>query len=243
MKISIVFFAIILIAFTITMFPSFAVSESSESEESETIGAADAPLKCRILYKGNTHKPRIALTFDDGPHKEFTPEILSILAKYNVKATFFFVGIQALNQPRLLERVYNEGHCIGNHTYHHSKLTDLTGDGISAEIIECRYMLRMITGEDPRLFRPPGGNYSQEILDITNELGYTMVFWSKNSGDCVPTTVKSVVSRATYKVSNGDIILLHDGTYETIEALPLIIETLRKRGFEFVTIDEMIDDL
>jgi len=190
--------------------------------------------------KAEPERKLIALTFDDGPHQNYTPQLLRILKERNVKATFFVVGVMAERYPYLIRAEFRSGHTIGNHTYHHPKLSEMAPMEISHEINTCGDAIERITGIKPRYFRPSGGNYNGEVVSIVKSLGYKMVLWTLNSEDIANLGVTRIVSRIEQRSSNGGIILLHDGVEQTIAALPSIIDVLRSRGYEFVTIDELL---
>jgi peptidoglycan/xylan/chitin deacetylase (PgdA/CDA1 family) len=182
----------------------------------------------------------IALTFDDGPHQAYTPEILRILKDRNVRATFFVVGLMAERYPYLVRAEFRYGHTVANHTYHHQKLPEMSYTDISNDITTCGDAIERIIGIKPRYFRPSGGNYNSDVVAVANSLGYKMVLWTDNSGDFLNPGIKAIVDRVVYRATPGGIILLHDGVDETLAALPSIIDILRSKGYEFVTMDELI---
>jgi peptidoglycan-N-acetylglucosamine deacetylase len=197
-------------------------------------------IKYHKLARGNTKKKQIALTFDDGPHALYTSQLLAILAKEKVKATFFVVGEKADQSPNLVLAEQAAGHSIGNHTYHHVNLTKILEADVATEIKACGESVQRITGQTPHLFRPPGGDYDTGVATASEALGYTIVLWTDDPGDYASPGDKLIVQRTLKTVSNGGILLLHDGIQETIDVLPQIISTLKKRGYQFVTIDEMM---
>ncbi|MCC6485027.1 MAG: polysaccharide deacetylase family protein [Armatimonadetes bacterium] len=197
-------------------------------------------LRCPTIMRGDTRKPQIALTFDDGPHPGYTYQILRILRQENVKATFFVVGEQAERYPDLVRDQIRGEHCVGNHTYHHVSLTKIPELYVADEIKACGDVLRHITGRAPHLFRPPGGDYNARVTDAARALGYTMVLWSDDPGDYASPGAFKIAQRTLRCAGNGGILLLHDGIQQTVDILPSLIDTLRKRGYEFVTVDQML---
>jgi len=191
------------------------------------------------LIRGSPRSPEIALTFDDGPHPDYTPKILEILKRYNVKATFFIVGKVAEQQPDLVRSELADGHVLGNHTYHHVNLTKIPVNDIAAEWQACEDVVKQETGVTMRYGRPPGGDYDRDVITAATDLGLTTVLWTDDPGDYASPGSKVIKSRVLKHVENGGIILLHDGVQETIDVLPQIIETLHARGFRFVTIPEL----
>lgn len=199
-------------------------------------------LRYHKLIRGNATKKQIALTFDDGPHPRFTPQLLALLKKYDVKATFFVVGEQAEKYPDLIKAEVAAGHNVGNHTYHHVNLKKIPLEYVATEMKACGQVLKKITGTSPHLFRPPGGDYDHDVAKISEALGYTMVLWTDDPGDYAKPGDKVIEERLLARVSNGGIVLIHDGIQQTIDILPQFITYLKAQGYEFVTIDEMLKD-
>jgi peptidoglycan/xylan/chitin deacetylase (PgdA/CDA1 family) len=191
------------------------------------------------VLRGNPYRRWVCLTFDDGPHPNYTPRLLEILKRENVKATFFVVGMMAELFPELLRAEAEAGHSIGNHTYHHVNLSRIPYPYAAVEIAACDRVLSKILGGKPHLFRPPGGDYDDRTVQIANALGYTVVLWTDDPGDYAKPSDFVLKLRLYGRLSNGGIILLHDGVEQTIRILPSLIENLRKLGYEFVTPDEM----
>ncbi len=192
------------------------------------------------LKSGTRLRKQIALTFDDGPHPAFTPEILRILDQQRVNATFFLVGQMAEKYPELVREQVMRGNEIGNHTYHHVSLVKIPEEDVAVELKACGDVLRHTTGRSPHLFRPPGGEYDRAVAEMSNTLGYTMVLWTDDPGDYEQPGADVILQRTLKRARNGGILLLHDGIRQTIDILPRLIETLKREGFEFVTVDRMI---
>jgi polysaccharide deacetylase family sporulation protein PdaB len=196
----------------------------------------------RKLMRGDSARKEIALTFDDGPHPKFTPQILEILKRNNVKATFFLVGALAEKNPALVKMEIANGHSIGNHTYHHVNLTKIPPQYVATEIQACGDVLKSLGVKNPHLFRPPGGDYDLNVATIANNLGYTIVLWTDDPGDYLSPGESTIKSRTLSKAKNGGIILIHDGVQQTVNVLPDIIKTLKSRGYKFVTIDDWLNN-
>lgn len=194
------------------------------------------------LIHGDPSRTEIAVTFDDGPHPSYTPKLLSILKQYNAKATFFLVGEMAERHPELVKAEIAAGHAIGNHTYHHVNLTKIPPEDVAVEIQSCGDVLKSITGKQPHLFRPPGGDYDRQVAQLANSLGYTMVLWTDDPGDYASPGAEVIEARLDRRINNGGIILIHDGIQQTIDELPAILKYLNNKGYKLVTIDEMIRD-
>ncbi|MBI2297631.1 MAG: polysaccharide deacetylase family protein [Armatimonadetes bacterium] len=192
------------------------------------------------LLHGDYRKKQIALTFDDGPHPAFTPKLLALLAKYKVKATFFVVGEMCERHPELVRAELAAGHVIANHTYHHVNLVKIPATQVAAEISACGEVVQSITGRAPHLFRPPGGDYNDRVAEVSEALGYTICLWTDDPGDYANPPAAKLAADTRRWARNGGIILLHDGPPVTLKILPKLITDLRRRGFEFVTIDQML---
>jgi peptidoglycan-N-acetylglucosamine deacetylase len=199
-----------------------------------------------FLYTGNRYLPEIALTFDDGPNPDYTPQVLAILQKYRVKATFFCIGRQVAHYPDLVHQEYANGNLVGNHTWSHPNLTLLSSNDIEAQINLTADAIQQATGVRPTLFRPPYGIVNTRVLAQANLLGLTTIIWNDEARDWSTPGTSVIVSRVLRLAGDGAIILLHDGggdRSQTIAALPTIITTLRSSGFKFVTLQQMLNDL
>lgn len=202
-----------------------------------------------IYWHGDSAQNKIALTFDDGPQSVYTPQILDILKKYNIKATFFLIGKNVETFPDLAKRIKDEGHIIGNHTYDHPDLRLRNQKQIKQQIEQTEKAIIDSTGIKPYLFRPPYGTDNNLVFLEVENLGYVVVQWSVsglNGRQDAP--FNKIVKRVVDNTRNGSIILLHDGNRlsqktdrsQVVKALPIIIETLQKKGYQFVTIDELL---
>lgn len=187
-------------------------------------------------------EPVVALTFDDGPWPGSTPKILDILRRYHVRATFFTIGRQVESYPRLVRRAHELGMVVANHSYTHPYRTPfarLPERQIRRELDGGAEALHRV-GVEAKLFRPPGGSYSDELVAMARERGMRVVLWSVDPADWTHgITRKQVVRRVLRAVEPGSIVLLHDGggnRSATIRALPEIIEGIRKRGLRLVAL-------
>lgn len=195
--------------------------------------------------KGAAQTHQIALTFDDGPSIQNTEEILSILKEYGIRATFFVIGENAAADPDRIRMIYEAGHEIGNHTYTHSYISKIGKDALREEIRKTEEILQSITGQKPKVFRPPGGIYDEASLRVLEEMGYRSVLWSLDTKDwCMPKS-DTIASKIEENAVSGDIILFHDlndKRLPTPDALKRILPYLKENGYEFVTITEMIEN-
>ena len=200
----------------------------------------------KIIYQhtGNNGKKRVALTFDDGPHPRYTPQILDILSEFGVEATFFVVGSNAEYYPDLVKRELAEGHEIGNHTYHHYHTVNVKADTLQKDIIACHKSLKKISGEDIHLFRPPEGVFNEDIKNLCAKQGYTIVMWSVDTRDWAHTPIGDICKNVMDNVKDGSIILMHDfigKNSPTPAVLRRIIPMLQESGYEFVTVSRLLE--
>jgi peptidoglycan/xylan/chitin deacetylase (PgdA/CDA1 family) len=190
------------------------------------------------FYKGSNGRKVLALTFDDGP-KADTGRILDILKAKGVKATFFVVGKQVEAFPDQLERIANDGHEIGNHTYNHRNCQYLSESEITQEIFRASAAVRAVTGREIEFMRPPGGHSSKNLSNVMRRFGLTTTYWSVNCSKYEGTTRKKLYDHVINSARPGGIILLHNLELVTVQALPDIIDTLRSKGYSFVTLSEL----
>jgi peptidoglycan-N-acetylglucosamine deacetylase len=201
-----------------------------------------------IIKKGNISNKMIALTFDDGPDEDFTPQILDILKKYNIKATFFVVGQKVGWYPEVVKRASEEGHDIGNHTFSHINICKSSNEKISEEINKTQKIVKDLIGKEPTLFRPPYRAINENLFNVIKSKDMKVVLWSDlDTKDWSNPGVYNIVKEIESKSSNGTIILLHDynkirnNKSQTIQALDEVIPKMQSLGYEFVTISEMIE--
>lgn len=194
------------------------------------------------VHKSNDSK-MISLTFDDGPHPKKTQEILKVLKKYDVKATFFMIGENASQYPNIVQMVAAEGHEIANHTNDHKSLYRQNGSKLIQSVRSCTKVLTEITGITPRLFRPPEGYMNDDIAKIIDSEGYNVILWKIDTYDWKGRSSKEIYDTVVSGVNSGDIILMHDFIWRksnTALALDLIIPKLKSEGYSFVTVSELI---
>jgi len=191
------------------------------------------------LWRGNPRRREIALTFDDGPSPLATPLLLAILHRYGVPATFFVIGEHARAYPYLVAEMAAQGHEVGDHTFHHPNMTTVDAATAAQEIAAGAEAIRAATGVRPRWFRPPGGDYTVGVADAARQAGMALSMWTTNSGDWALPPAKILVERVLVRAEPGAIVLMHNGTLNTVQALPRIIVELRRRGYRFVTVSQL----
>jgi peptidoglycan/xylan/chitin deacetylase (PgdA/CDA1 family) len=182
----------------------------------------------------------VALTFDGGPSKP-TPKLLDLLKKERVKATFFLQGKgHSDTYPATITRMAKEGHEIGNHTWSHKNLTELTPKQISAEIEPVQKDIEKATGKAPTLMRPPRGRTDDDVSEVMKKLGLAQILWSVTAKDYRTTDTERIKKRVLDQTERDGIILLHERYAGTIPAVADIIPALRKRGYTLVTVSELM---
>jgi peptidoglycan-N-acetylglucosamine deacetylase len=175
----------------------------------------------------------VRLTFDDGPNRTATPEILETLSAYGVTATFFVVGEMAAANPAIVRREDREGHTIGNHSWDHPDLTQLDRAQVEAELQDTNDVVEQVTGTTPTRWRPPYGATNPAVEAAAEDVGLTsMVLWTVDPRDWADPPATTIRDRVLQAVQPDSIILLHDGTgANTPEALPMILNGLADMGY------------
>lgn len=201
-----------------------------------------------FILNGPRNAKRIALTFDDAPDPRFTPQILDVLASYDVCATFFVVGSRAVQHPALIRRIHREGHVIGNHSYNHAVMSQLKPREFHTQVWRTDAIVSRIIGYHPRFIRPPYGEMLPEQVAWSKKSGYTVVNWDVDSVDWRNNPNRGIILHNIKKtLQPGSIVLQHAGggygqdLSGTIEALPVLISQLRKKGYKFVTLSELLN--
>lgn len=181
--------------------------------------------------------PEIALTFDDGPSAAWTPALLDGLKERGVKATFFLIGENADKNPEIVKRMAEEGHLIGNHTYHHVELTKVSENEARLELADTSAAIVRITGKEPEYMRPPFGAWQRKL---EQEIRMLPVLWTIDPLDWTTENQDEIVNKVVTEAEENDIILLHDCYKSSVEAGLRIVDILQEEGFVFVTVDELL---
>lgn len=179
----------------------------------------------------------IALTFDDGPSRKYTPILLDGLKERGVHATFFLMGKNIEGEEDIVKRMSEEGHLIGNHSYEHIQLTKAGAKAVCEAVEHTQEQIEAITGKRPEYIRPPYGDWNEELEE---EIGMTPVLWSLDSLDWKLKDTGKIIRQVLKDVKDGDIILLHDIFLSSVEAALELIDILQKEGYVFVTADELL---
>lgn len=198
-----------------------------------------------FFLESSSYAKDIALTFDDGPEGTYTPQVLSVLKEYNVKATFFFVASRAEAYPEVTKRAKAEGHAIGMHGYEHLDLRTMsTIYAYDSQVWRAERAFKNILGVTPAFFRPPYGAITDEQIPYFGERGVKVIDWSIDSFDWDNTqnSVEEITGKVLKYAHEGAIVLMHSGNNKanTVKSLPIIIKALRERGYTFKTVPEML---
>lgn len=190
---------------------------------------------------------QLALTFDDGPNDPYTRKLLDVLARHNIRATFFLIGHYVREHPDLVREIAGSQHAIGNHTYTHPLLIFQSESEIRKQLSDCRAAIQDTVGEHSNLFRPPFGGRRPAVLRIARELGLKPVMWNVTGYDWNAPPAAEIEAKVTRRMRGGDVILLHDGGHkqgadrsQTVIAVDRLIMRYKSEGYEFVTIPEMM---
>lgn len=183
-------------------------------------------------------KKLVALTFDDGPSSLTTPALLDVLAEKNTLATFFMIGVMAQNNPDLVKRIEREGHEVASHTMYHQNLVLLSDGAVQSDINEAKSVFSNIIKRTPRLTRPPYGNINNVVR---TSVGTPLILWSVDPQDWQNKDVPTILAIIQNQVHDGAIILMHDIYSTSVDAVPVLIDTLREQGYEFATVSELAE--
>lgn len=195
------------------------------------------------IYKVETKEQKLALTFDISWGEERAGPILDILQQKGIKkATFFLSSPWSESHPEIVKRIKDMGYEIGSHGHKHVNYSGLTDDEIRTQISKAHEILKRLTGKAPTLIRTPNGDFDKRVLKIADQMGYTVVQWDTDSRDWMNPGAAQIIKNVVGKAHPGDIVLLHasDSCKQTHLALPTIIDQLRGKGYEFVSVSELM---
>ena len=222
-------------------------SDNDDVEECSERLCIDKNLGRSALKRALLNKRSVLLTFDDGPHPNTTPHILDILKKRHIQAVFFVLGIQASKYPKIIKRIHDEGHIIGNHSYSHKNLVKLKGDKLISEIEDASKIVEKITGERPKFFRPPFGAVNKNVKAAINKAGMSIVLWTVDTRDWESKDEDSILAEVNRQLSvgkskcRGGAVLMHDIYPSTVRALDPVLDRLSSNNYKFVSINNFGD--
>ena len=193
------------------------------------------------LCRADSHEKQIALTFDDGPHPEFTLDVLALLEEYGVLATFFVIGNHIHGNEGILKKIDAAGHCIGNHSTTHGFFFDFkTLRGFQAELNQTSELIYNVIGKQVALFRPPYGVLTPQLARAIKRLKYTVIGWSVRSFDTAMPSAQAIAKRVQAQIQPGAIILFHDTSGKTVLALKQTLEFAKDNGYKVVSVEQLL---
>ncbi|MBY0148295.1 polysaccharide deacetylase family protein [Neobacillus niacini] len=197
-----------------------------------------------MINEVHTSQRMVAITFDDGPNPLYTPQILEIFSEAKAKATFFMIGEQMKSHPEVVKQVAEGGHEIGNHTFSHPKLSQLSIDDCLAEIEQTEKFAVELAGRKPVVFRPPYFDYNQDTVSLLQQKGYPMIgAVNLEAQDWEQPGVEHILGKSRDVVENGSILIFHDGygdRSQTIEAVRMLVSELISQDYQLVTVSELL---
>lgn len=204
------------------------------------IVGASAATRQLPIYCVQRDQKMAALSFDAAWGNEDTQQLIDILAKYNVKVTFFVVGDWVDKYPESVKALHDAGHEVMGHSNHHDHFNALSADQIVADINACNDKIEAVTGVRPTLFRPPYGEYDDHVITAVRSMGIEPIQWDVDSLDWKDLSAADITKRVTGKVQPGSIVLFHNAAKHTPEALPAVLESLIGQGYTLVPISQII---
>lgn len=196
-----------------------------------------APAYC----SADTTDKIIALSFDDGPHSEYTPQVLALLAKYEATASFFVIGKHIHGNENLLKQMIAEGHSIGNHSYSHSFFIDFKNvQGFKDELNQTAELIFNVIGKRVKLFRPPYGVTTPNLAKAAKLLDYRIIGWNIRSLDTTKDSVEVITQRVQSQIKSGAIILLHDTSAKTIQVLKQTLIFAQQQDYKIVSVERLL---
>lgn len=195
-----------------------------------------------LNHNYKTSENYISITFDDGPNPEFTPKVLSLLNDHNAKATFFLIGKNVEDHPEIVRQIIADGHSIGNHSYSHSNnFGFFSSEKVTDELNQTNSILKEITGNEIKMFRPPFGVTNPNIKKALKNTGHFSIGWSKRGLDTTNLSGEKILRRITSSLRKGDIILLHDSSVKTIAVLEQLLLFLQSHKLQSVPVDRLLE--
>ena len=215
-------------------------SVKNSIKTAQTVGAGTSSKRSLPIYSVETDEKKIAISFDCAWGVDYTQKLLDVMAKNDVRCTFFAVQFWVEKYPQYAEKIIEYGHELGTHSRTHSYMSKLSETQIRDELTTSSAAIERLTGKKVTLFRPPYGDYDNELIDTTLSMGIFPNQWDGDSLDWKNLSATEIALRVVNGAKNGSIILCHNNGLHTAEALPLIFSTLKNRGFTFVPISELI---
>ncbi len=232
-------FAAVFLALLIAMI-STSITCIKKANETQTAGAGTSSSRSLPIYSVQTEEKKIAISFDCAWGVDYTDTLLDVMAKNDVRCTFFAVQFWVEKYPEYVEKITAAGHEMGTHSRTHPYMSKLSKAKIQDELTTSSKAIEKLTGKKVTLFRPPYGDYNNTLIDTCAEMGLYPIQWDVDSLDWKNLSATEIALRIINGAKNGSIILCHNNGLHTAEALPMIFSTLKNRGFTFVPIGELI---
>ncbi len=195
----------------------------------------------KIVCSADTNKKEIAISFDDGPAVNYTPQVLALLKYHNIKASFFCIGNRIHGNEHIIKQIIGDGHIIGNHSYSHHFWFDMfSSKKMLADMQQMDGAMEAVTGSRPKLFRPPYGVTNPNLSKAIRKGNYTPVGWSVRSLDTVIKEEGELLRRVRKGLKPGAIFLFHDTSKTTLNVLPEFIKEVKKQGYDIVPLDKLL---
>ena len=192
------------------------------------------------IYCVETDKKVCSVSFDAAWGNEQTDGLLDILEENNVKSTFFLVGDWVKKYPDSVKKIMKKGHDVGNHSSTHPHMTQLDNAGLLKELEDCSSEIKKLTGKAPTLFRPPYGDYNNNVVNAVKQMNMYCVQWNIDSLDWKDPSPEQIVENCVSRLEPGSIILLHNGAANTPEALPMLLKAIKEEGYKIVPISKLL---
>lgn len=192
------------------------------------------------IYYVDTEKKQVAISFDAAWGADKTEKIMEICDEFGVKATFFLVGFWVEEYPEMTKKISDNGFEIGTHSNTHPDMTKLSAENQKLELETSVNLIKNITNKPVELFRPPYGAYNDSLINVAEVLGLTTIQWSVDSLDWKGLSAMEITNRILNGVRNGSIILCHNNSDHILDALPIVLDRLQKRGYEVTCVGDLI---
>lgn len=192
------------------------------------------------IYSVEIQDKKVALSFDATWGADQTSELLRILRENKVKCTFFLCGLWLEKYPEMVKRIAAEGHEIGNHSYTHPHLNNLSPEEIAHELLRTHELIKELTGQISKVFRPPFGEYNNKVIETAEACHYTTIIWDVDSLDWKDLSSAEMITRILSKIKPGSIVLFHNAGKHTPHAVTTLIPTLKRMGYDFLPVSRLL---
>lgn len=242
-KSKVVSYAIVFSTVVVLFVMSVAMQKNNITNgTNNTIETSAGTKKELPIYSVETEEKKVALTINCAWNADDIDKILEVLEKNNVKLTFFMVGDWVEKYPEETKKIYNAGHEIGNHSFSHPHVNNLSAQENENEILKCSKLVEALTGEGTKLYRAPYGEYNDTVIKSARNVNHEVIQWSLDTLDYQGLDGSQMLDRLNTKINAGSIILMHNGTEHTADSLEMLITNIRDKGYEVVKVSDLIYD-